>query len=465
MCISKLHNRISTSTLVVLMGLSVVISACDFNVEITDEKRSLNKIGGTTPCDQRILRSNSGTQTIRVFMVDDNQSAPEAIELSGIDQEPYNLKLSAFEVASGDKADILVYSHETGEKVSSAQATVSVATDGTYEVHPNPRHSALKKQAENRRVPLAVYLLIDMSDTALAQDNGALRTAVPGSWVLENFNTDSTKGDLDIFAALLVRNDDLSATDILFLQWDIEADKYYLSDGTFKGFIYTSPESRNRMSEKFIGTGNPVSAGTPPIFAAISAAAKDLRRHAREDNTLLFNPNLIAISLERDVALIDPKKPDRLNDALSSVRGTGWPDLDDETTADFIPAQTIMWHKPFPPNVTNPPSQEDWDKYVDKMCTITQAAGPSKKIYFGNIFPVIRGGQRDFYKENLKNAMDIAQQANKGYLTLQVKYSLSGSGIEKGKRYNIAFKLKAKLLEQESKNELSPYIYLTVEAQ
>lgn len=459
----RLHRQI---LLLSLIGLSILWTACDFNVEITDEKRSLNKIGGTTPCDQRLLTSNTGKQTIRVFMIDDNQNAPEAIELSGIDQEPYNLKLSSFEVASSDKAVIKVYSHETGDQVPGAKATVEVDTDGTYEVHPNPRHVAIQKQADNKRVPLAVYLLIDMSDTALAQDNGALRTAVPGSWVLENFNTDSVVGDLDIFATLLVRNDDLSAQDILFLQWTIEEDKYFTSDAQFKGFVYTTKTSRDLMSEKFIGTGNPVSSGTPPMFAAISAAAKDLRKVAREDGTLLFNPNLIAISLERDVSMIPgTNKPDRFNDAAQAVRGTGWPELEDESTADFVPMQAIMWHKPFPPNVTNPPTQEDWDKYVDKMCLLSQAAGPSKKVYFGNVFPIIRGGQRDFYKENLKNALDVAHQTNKGYLTLQVKYNLSGSGIEKGKRYNIAFKLKAKLLEQESKDELSPYIYLTVVAQ
>ena len=56
----------------------------------------------------------------------------------------------------------------------------------------------------------------------------------------------------------------------------------------------------------------------------------------------------------------------------------------------------------------------------------------------------------------------MAYQASKGYITLNVKYTLSG--VEAGKRYNIAFKLQGTLLDQSSKNENSPYIYLTVEA-
>ncbi len=452
--------------IVALISVSMLWVACDFNVEITDEKRSLNKIGGSTPCDTRILKGSSGESMIRAIMVDDNQNAPEAIDLEGLDKEPFNLKLEAIKVATDDdeNAKIRVFSHETGDEVIGATATVEVVQSGELGIQPNPRNLALRQESDNRRVPLSVALLIDMSDTALSQDNGALRTAVPGSWVLENFNTDSIRGDFDIFSTILVRNDDLSAGDILFFQWDYEEDKYYTGQDSYKGFIYTTKQSRDLMSEKFISTGNPVSSGNPPMFAAISAAAKDLREHARDGGTLLYNPNLIAISLERDVALINTSKQDAFPQAQQRIRGSGWTDLEDNSSADFVPLQAILWHKPFPPDVTNPPSQQDWDAYADKVCDLVRAGGASKNIYFGNLFPIIRRGARDFYKENLKNALDMAYQASKGYVTLKVKYTLSGARIESGKRYNIGFKLQGTLLDQTSRNENSPYIYLTVEA-
>lgn len=456
-------RMIRINSMLALCALATLWSACDFNVEITDEKRSLNKIGGTTLCSSRVAKGSSGTQTIRLFMVDDNQNAPEAIDLDGIDQEPYNLKIGAFSVAKGKDADIKVYSHETGDDVTSTvKATVTLDTSKKLVVQANPRHIALKKTTDNKRVPRAVYLLIDMSDTALSQDNGALRTAVPGSWVLENFNTDSTRGDYDIFATLLVRNDTLSNKDKLFRNWTRPDDVYVTSKNKQDGFIYTTKESRDLMSEKFISTGNPVSVGLAPMYAAIRAAATQLRYHARDAGDLLYNPNLISISLSRDAALQEKSIRNELAPAGKAIKGSRWPDLEDPKTADFIPLQSIMWHKPFAPNVTNPPSQKDWDKYVDDMCSLVRGAGANAKVYFGNMFPIIRRNSREDYKENLKNQLDMAYQAIKGYTEVSVKYTLKG-GVS-GKRYNIAFKVQGSLLDQKSKNENSPYIYMTVQA-
>jgi hypothetical protein len=442
-----LPRIIAIAGILIISSIGGILAACDFNVEITDEKRSLEKVVGTPRCesDQRVSIGSSGQHRMRIFLIDDQQENPEALELNGIDQEPFNLTIAKFKVATTQdhpSANIEVLNAEDGTKIDDATATIEIVNDPLVVEH-NPRHTALKNITGNRRVPRAVYLLVDMSETAADQDTNVSRTSAVGTWILENFNSDSTRGDIDVFASLLMRNDLVSSSDVMFRNWEPPEDHYVGSRG-FRGFVYTTEDVKDRISKTFTNTTNSQVSGSPPIYSAIEAAAAELRNTASEESDLLFNPSIIAISLERDSFLLGKAAADKMADATRALRGKGFPDTSNLETADFIPLQTIVYPRP------DKTSIQQWDAHLDNLCTLAQTGGSSRLIYWGNVFHVIPSPRRDAYQGNLKNQLDMAYHAMKGYIELKLKYSLTGNGIQPGKRYIISFKLQGKLLDQTS---------------
>jgi len=366
---------------VCLLGLagSMTLVACDFNVEITDEKRSLEKIGGTSPCasGQRFSTGTSGSHTLRIFLIDDRQN-PEALDLDGINREPFNFVIGSLAVATADDHDSArpkLIDAEDGTEVSGTNVTLSLVDDGDNSLLPvpNPRYSNLKRTSENKRVPKAVNLLIDMSETSADSDTSLSRTSAPAGWILENFNTDTTVGDLDVFSTLLVRSGVVSRSDLLFIGPEWEDDLQYIADdGRRRGFLLTTDDAKERISQTFTNISNNRVSGQPPAYAAIQAAAADTRLVARseESGNALFNPGIIFVTLERDHSLID-KNTNVLPQATQALAGDPWdyPAEDaadgviDEAfqKADFIPLMSVVYPvpeqtgplTPFPPEVSS----------------------------------------------------------------------------------------------------------------
>lgn len=428
---------------------------------------TISRVYGTTPCSNRVLKSNSGTQTLRLFLADEtNAVTPNALDLDAFQSGSMSLSHDSFRLSPTSSAgSFQVFEADTGDVVPGAAVTLAIDTGTPVSIHPNPHWSALHARLQPQRVPQAAAMLIDMSDVALAQDNGALRTAVPASWVLEFPNTDSSQGSLDILSMFLMRNDALNANDNLFSNWSIEGDRFIPEGGSYQGFVTTTSNSRDRMSEKLISTGNPLSSETAPVYAALESWANLVRSHSQGPSTKLFNPSVIALVLSKDTALVDKNATNHFEKAKQALLGKGWAETGKPETADFIPLQLILWHKPSPPNVPNPPSQQDWDAYEAQLCNLVEQSGGSGQPHFGNLFPIIQRGSRDFYKFNLSDAFKASWLASKGHVSLKVKYSLSGTGIQVGKRYNIAFKVLGKLFGSESPLEDAPLVYITVQAQ
>lgn len=445
----------------VLLVMGGWLSACDFNVEITDEKRSLEKVGGTSPCaaGERYSEGKSGTHTLRIFLVDDRQT-PEALDLDGIDKEPFNLKVSSFTIPTKDEIDnetITLIDASDGSNVAGATVQLELDTSDLV-VQPNPRYSSLKNVIGNKRVPKAVNLLIDMSETSADQDPGLSRTSAPAGWILENFNKDSTVGDLDIFSALLMKSNEVSSADILFKTADDDV-QFFASDGRKRGFLLTTETfngvegTEDLISSRFTNISNSSVNGEPPVYAAIEAAALDTRAVSRDGDTqeALFNPGLIVISLERDHNLLDSNRANKLDDAIKAVKGENW---ENDADADFIPMMAVAFP---PPEKT---TIEDWDKHLDNLCAIAQAGGASRKFYWGQVFHIPPKARTTQYAKLLRDGLDMSYHALKGYIELKVKYTLPGS--TGAGRYFVSFKLQGELLDQKSSIENSPTINFEV---
>lgn len=450
-------SQFTSTRTILLLSLTVLLgswlSACDFNVEITDEKRSLEKIGGTPPCGPgvRFSTGTSGTQTVRLFLVDD-RSTPEALDLDGINKEPYNLKIDSFTIG---EAAIKVVDASDGSEATGVKATLQLVTSGDEPlvVQPNPRYDSLKKTIGNKRVPKAVSLLIDMSETASNEDSSTTRTGAATQWTLENFNEDTTQGDVDIFSTMVVKDGSVSAENILFKTWDSEL-QYISPDGRRRGFVYTSKDSKDAVSRALGALTNNDVGGKPPAFRALEAAILDTRAVSRDSETqeAIHNPGVIFVSLEQD------KETNNVARAVKAAKGDAW-DGNDDKLADFVPVMSIVY--PLPQNATPTPKVAEWDKYIDNLCKVSTASGVSNRVYWGQVFQIPASvNPRTTYQSDLRSHLDMAYHALKGYLGIKVKYSLSGT--QPGKRYLVSFKLQATLLEQKSNLDDSPYITFEV---
>lgn len=434
------------------------LGKCDYHLEITDEKRSLQSVYGTTRCEKRVAQGATGTQNFRVALVDDNLNSAEAIGPDGLAQEPYFLSTKDFTVYPTDTPDseIVVLDATTGKKVPGASAAVQVLQqDESLAIQPNPRHLALYQAADNKRVPRAHYLALDMSNAAAAYDVNNLRTKGIVKWLYDGpFNTDSVRGDYDIFAALLIRNDTLNNKDKLTQSCLGRNDDQYVPTN-MGGFVYTTKESIDCLAKAFLKLTNKDAVGFTPMYAAIQSAAIDLRNHARDDGTLLYNPTLTVISLSRDVSFHDKNVPSKLALADKAIRGIRWPDTDDPKTADFVPLNMIM--SPRPSRV----SQSNWTKYVDELCSLVRAGGVDANRYWGNMFIMIPPtDEKTRLDEQIRQNLHASRHMAKGYIEFKVQYQLRGT--TPGKRYLVRFKPKVRLLGTQNDATTTPYLTITV---
>lgn len=413
--------------------LGPFLQACDFNVEITDEKRVLEKIEGTPRCeaDLRVAKGGSGSHTFRIYLVDNRK---EALNLEGIDQPPFNLKLESFAVP---EESVKVLDAETGEESKTVRATVSVDSGSDLTVRPNPRYVELLEASGNKRVPKAIELLIDMGNSARSSDASRTRTSAAATWVLDNFNDDNTRGDLDILAAILLRNGRINADDSMFLSVkakdypDRQIEQYLAGDGKERGFLLTTDDAKNKISLDFTQLSPSKADGDVPIYAGIEAAVYELRKVSRENGEALFNPAVIAISLERDVSLVKGQNDTGLKNAETAAKGT--------EDKDFVPVMSVVY--PLPEDLEK--DRAKWDKHIDNLCRLAQAGGESRLNYWGNVFYVTPNLRRR-YQDDARARLDHAYHAMKGYLEFKFKYSLTGG--EAGKRYIIQFVVTGELL-------------------
>lgn len=430
---------------------------CSYTVEVVDETRQLNAIYGTSRCEpeQRITRGATGIQTFRLALVDDNPNAPEAIDVDGLDKDPWNLSAKSFQVMQDESGPLVeVRDATTGALLPRVKAAVSVITDDdSFSMQPNPRHVALQPYHIDRRTPLATSLLLDMSGQAALTDSKNSRTAGIAKWLRDGyFNLNTTRGDFDIFSMVIMGDDNLSTKSLVFYQNNSQG---YSSGGVHKGYLHPTRDNMDTILEKILALTNQVAGGKAPIYAAISAVAKDLRSHARDGSTLLYNPQLTAIVLSRDVAEKNPNKANELYDMKQRLRGSGWPDREDPSTADFVPFSVVAYPRP------NGTSQNDWDDQINKLCEGVSAGGESKNRYFGGLFELLPSTPNNTYKDQVTQSLKAAfHLQSKGYIELKIRYSLKGANP--GQRYAIRFKLRTKLLRSYNSPSATPYLRMTV---
>lgn len=442
------------------------VTACDFNVELNDERRVLEKIEATSPCDslRRSVKKKSGSHLMRMFLVD---SKKEAIDLDGIDQEPFNFSVSSFKVTKyvslyktgNNKGKVKkdfkpkVVAEQDGSN-SGMTVTLSIDTKTELGVYPNPRQLQLQEVVGNQRVPKAVSLLIDMSETAAKQDNNTTRTSTPAAWILDHFNGESQIGDIDIFQAWWVKNDRVGPKDNIFKGLPKE-EQYLDLKSKARGFLYTTEDENDGsedgyktvISRKFTNTLNASAVGAPPLYEAIFSASSDLRIVSKEGKDPFFNPAVIAISLERDLSIINGnKKYPNLQEAIKVSKGA--------SPADMIPLMAILYPRPEEAKI------EEWETHQDNLCKIIRAAGDNvgeKFAYFGQLMHVQPSPNN--YAKSLRTALDMAYHGQKGFLEFKIKYNLSAAPA---KNAVIIFSLEGELLGAKTDNDNMPRILIQV---
>ncbi len=409
-----------------------LLSACDYNVELNDERRILQRIEGNQRCEPEKRVAKGGRLQFRLYLVDNRRSA---LALDGIDQAPLNLKIDNFSI---DKNSIKVLDFETGKEISGASATLTIDKSKPLVVQPNLRYNELKESIGNRRVPKAVSLLIDMSEMAANQDHGRTRASAAASWVLDNFNDDSAVGDLDVFQGVLIRNGTLSNSDNMFVS---EEEQYTAANGRKRGFILTEDNAKTMISEALTNLLPSQIKGDPPIYEGIEAAAYDLRMISRESEEPLFNPMVIAISLERDVNIIKKKSSlkKKVENTYAALKGDNF-----EEYRDFVPVVSIVYPRP------GDVKEDEWNKHLDNLCYFAKAAGNNKEVYWGNLFRLIPG--QNAYQDNMTNRLNMAYHSMGGYVQIELKYSLSGN-VKAGNKYIVTFSMLADFLGEKIKND------------
>ncbi|TNE46790.1 MAG: hypothetical protein EP343_22220 [Deltaproteobacteria bacterium] len=433
---------------------------CSYSVEVTDEKRGLGTVYGTSRCEPelRTSRGTSGTHTFRLALVDDNPGSKEAIDLDGLTQSPFYFSAKSLQVMQGESGPLVeVRDANTGKLLPKVTATLSVVRDeGSFVIQPNPRNLALRQGSDNRRVPLVHALLMDLSEQSALTDPKGSRFEGTGAWLAKGpFNMDSIRGDFDLFSMILLRSDELSVKDIVFYQVYEEEDKYYTGQNQYNGFIYPTHQNIDMMLEKILGLSNALASGLAPIYAGISASAKDLRAYARDGGTLLYNPILTTVLLSRDVADENPSKPDAFSQAQQRLRGSGWSDQEDTSSADFVPLGVVLYPKP------KEHTREQWNQHLNKLCKAIQAGGASPSLYFGGLFELTPATEDNPYKTQMKDLLNASfHTQSKGYVETKIRYQLQGA--TPGQRYHVRFKLQAELLDVRNQASATPYMHFTV---
>jgi len=437
--------------------------ACQANVDLFSEKARLQHIEGTSRCeaDRRLSKGRQGSHSMRLFLVADNLEAIPPGRLQG--------SLSTFAIdnlyIAGSTKDPKaaeetlsprpqVFDAETGKLVSTATATLDIAQDGESWIQENPNYTSVKERVENLRVSKSVALLVDMSQAAGNADTSLTRTSTPAGWILSNFNQETFRGDLDVFAILFMRGGVIQRDDNLFInKSEDEQTPSFL--GKLRGFLQTSSDNKDEISKRFTSISAGEARGTLPLYEGLNEAAVILREMSWDpDGGLIHNnPAAISISITRDANLID-NKPTRLSQAETSLRGT---------QDQFVPLMSIVY-----PRASTAAKQPDWDKHLDELCQLARAASLSENRakYFGHVFPMYaRNLENIEFQRVLRSQLDGAYNAMEGYLEVKINFQLGGSGLTAGKRYIVAFSLKGEFLgERVEDRTKNPILFFEVEA-
>ncbi len=465
--------KIGFFSLMMLLIGTFLATACDFNIEITDERRYLSEIGGTVRCSSkfRTAKGANGEIVLRLFLVD-NKS--EAIDLEGIDQEPYNFKAENIWIAKEQDADNPQYvkvealSPTDGKPVPGVTAQVDIAKGAALNIYPNPRFIALKRVQEGKRVPKAMFVTLDMSKAEYNAEFQRTRVSALSIWVTSHFNSDATIGDLDLISVALIKNDTFKIDDIITFNWSNPDDAYFLGDSP-SAFLYTTETVKSDLSEKinFFTAG----LGKPPLYDSLLNGVKLLREVIKptpEDDYSLYNPAVLAISLYGDTALLSSDKktvatvPSTIKQLVQSYRGKGWNQEEGEEAADFVPLMAVVYPPPSPGEAAIY-TEDKWNAHVDNLCKIASAAKPDgvgSSIYWGQLF-IVYPYFNDM-TDTLRNQLDMAYYAMTGYMELKFSYRLQGA--KKGESYVISFRLGGKLLDTKIQiEEASPRIMFRVD--
>lgn len=447
--------RRPSMALFAMAGMIVTGAACDYNIEVFPVKKKLEKIEGVARCENanRLKKGNSGQVSLRIFLVDQNNE-------SIMPDENNPLDLSKLSISSEGSFVPTVIDADDGTVVSGASVKLNIVTNGAEPLKRviNPQYETILNSVRPNRVPNAVSLLIDMSETAANQDNALSRTSATAGWILdeEYFNADSARGFLDIFQEILVRGNRLSPDDDLFKgkkDADNKPINYIPSSGRPSSFLITNEDNKDMISSENTNTSNSRAREFPPLYDAITASAQNLRSVAYDaTNTpaMLFNPMSIAISLERDVNAVN-KKPTSLNRALAAIKDAN----------SFMPVTTIVYPKP------SGTADADWSKHKDDLCTLAQKGGTNRNDYFGHVIPILpenRGRSNESaqdYQAMVRQALNMAFHSMKGFHELKVSYTLSG--VKAGKRYYVEFSLQGEWLNEKSDPKNSARIIFEVQ--
>jgi hypothetical protein len=372
---------------------------------------------GTQACEEATPQGAAGIRTIRFAL---EQSALPSTAFIGSD----SFKLTSDQLAVDGTPQVF---DKNGQDVSDKVSVVITMQKGSVAVpfHVNPHYQALLKTAGNKRVPRAISLTMDMSETAADQDPKMSRTAAPASWVLERFNTDSTRGDLDVLSALMFRSGTISAADLLFRTWEAET-QFIAADGRQRGYVISTNTNVERASRTFTTITNSSVNGLPPVYQGVQVSALDLRNVAwdSDNGDQLFVPGIIALLAERDLHLLDSKQPNAYPDAFAALQGKA------QQSIPFFP---ILYPKP------DKTPDANWKSYQIQLCQLTLASGDGNKGGWGQLIQ-LPPNARQQYTTNVRSALDFATIAMSGFFETKLNYTITGGN--KGETYWVSFKLK-----------------------
>jgi hypothetical protein len=390
---------------------------------IYTNRHRIQNISGVQDCSEKIKGTN-GIITLRLFMSDSNNNSI----FSGLGG---SFSTNDLEIETGDILKPKVIDGITGEIVKDAKVELNFQDIEIKKIE-NPNFAKAKKSSNNRRVPNAVSLLLDMSETAANQDNALARTSATAGWILDEefFNSDLRIGNLDLFQASFIRRNTISNDDDIFANYKDKQGKvinFVYGDKKVSSFLPTNEDNKDIISSKFTNTSNSRAGGSPPIFSSIANTAKKLHEIFLKEGKIKINPAIINIILERDTNLIENKKT-KINDALSAVK----------QKTGFIPVTSIIYPKP------NNTSKEQWTQYIDQLCQISMQG---QNTYSGNIFHIIpenriRKDRYQDYQSQTRSALNMSFYSLKGFFETKIQYNLTG--VKKEHNYFIEFSINLK---------------------
>jgi len=439
-----------------LVGCILLFYACDFNVELADEKRVLKQVEGTTPCERqhRIAQKAQGQQIYRLMLVDNKA---EAISPEGLDKAPFHLKVKDFTISTKRPPEVLNASD--GTKAPGVKIALSVDHATPLKLFPNPHYSRIGQSIANLRIPLSMALLLDMSEQAAQEDPNANRATGPASWIIEMMNSDPQEGDQDGFGLRVMRNDRYSRADNLTSPFPTE-DQIITDKGQKKGIVRVSDDGSNgelgtrlRISKILTGSMAPFITGHAPLFESIQAAALDMRATSIQGGERNHHPAVVVVSMSQDAGYA-ANQPDKSKAAFQKARSA----LKGRTQDESVPLMAIT---PAQPQNT---AFDKWQEHLDHLCTLAKDVGERTEngiASWGQVLQLDANPQR--LQRSIIQQMNTAYHGMKGYIQLKLNYRLQGH--KPGQHYQVAFYIDGTLLGAKSDQETPTRLTFQIKTQ